>query len=293
MPDTFAVIAAGEMGAGIGKRLTERGARVLTSLKGRGSGSALRAQQAGMIPIDDDAELVAQATLILSVVPPGQAIALAERFAPALAKASHKPVYIDCNAVAPATAKRIGEVLAGTNCRYVDGGIVGPPPGPNMNPTLYVSGPFANDARKLSDYGLKVRPVEGGIGSASALKMSYAGITKGLQAIGAAMILGASRAGCAEALKQELSESQPQVLASLSRSLPRMFPKAYRWVAEMEEIAAFLGNDTASRDMYLGMARLYERIASGNAKESAAAQQELAALAEFCAPLPQAREKAS
>ena len=79
MADTIVVIAAGEMGAGIGKRLTERGARVLTSLKGRGGGSAARAKQAGMIDVEDDDALVAQADFILSVVPPGQALALAER----------------------------------------------------------------------------------------------------------------------------------------------------------------------------------------------------------------------
>ena len=88
MTDTIVVIAAGEMGAGIGKRLTERGARVLTSLKGRGAGSAARAKQAGMIDVDDDDELVAQADFILSVVPPGQAVALAERLKPALAQAA-------------------------------------------------------------------------------------------------------------------------------------------------------------------------------------------------------------
>ncbi len=88
MTDTIVVIAAGEMGAGIGKRLTERGARVLTSLKGRGGGSAARARDAGMTDIADDNELVADADFILSVVPPGQALALAERLKGPLVKAS-------------------------------------------------------------------------------------------------------------------------------------------------------------------------------------------------------------
>ena len=83
------------------------------------------------------------------------------------------------------------------------------------------------------------------------------------------MMLGATRAGCAEALAQELSESQPQLSAWLTRQVPRMFPKAYRWVAEMEEIADVPRQDTRrQRDMYAGIARLYERLAGGAATES-------------------------
>jgi L-threonate 2-dehydrogenase len=286
MADIVTVIAAGEMGAGIGKRLSERGARVLTSLKGRGAGSAQRAADARMIDVANDDELVAQSDFILSVVPPGQAVALAERFKAPLTRAARKPVYVDCNAIAPKTAKRIGELLAGTGARYVDGGIIGGPPAPNYSPGIYVSGPLANDARKLAAYGLNIRVVDGEIGAASALKMSYAGITKGVTAIGAAMLLGAVRAGCAEELKQELSESQPQLLQRFSRQVPLAFPKAYRWVAEMEEIAAFLGDDPAAREMFLGIARLYERIAEGEAKQSPQAEAELAALRNFCNTAP-------
>ncbi len=95
--------------------------------------------------------------------------------------------------------------------------------------------------------------------------MSYAGITKGFTAIGTAMMLGSMRAGSGDALRRELFESQPQLAAWLIRQVPRMFPKAYRWIAEMEEIAQFLGDDEACRDMYVAIAQLYERIAAGAA----------------------------
>jgi putative dehydrogenase len=287
MTDTIVVIAAGEMGAGIGKRLTERGARVLTSLTRRGAASAARARHAGMIDVADDAALVADADFILSVVPPGQAVALAERLKAPLGRAKRNPFYIDCNAVAPDSAKEIGEVLAGLPLRFVDGGIIGGPPQGSYSPALYVSGPAAIDAARLANYGLRVRPLDGPIGMASALKMSYGGLTKGFTAIGAAMMLGATRAGCAEAFVQELSESRPQDLAWLTRQVPGMFPKAYRWVAEMEEISDFLNDDPASHDVYRAIARLYERLASGQDGSSAAAAKELDALREFCAmPVP-------
>ncbi len=286
MADTIVVIAVGEMGAGIGKRLAERGARVLTSLKGRSSASAARAAQANMQDTATDDELV-QADFILSVVPPGEAVALAERLKWPLIRSTRKPVYVDCNAIAPKTARQIGDVLAATGCAYVDGGIIGGPPAGDYSPGIYVSGANANEVKRLSAYGLNIRVIDGDIGAASALKMSYAGITKGVTAIGAALLLGASRAGCAAELRQELSESQPQLLARFSRQVPAAFPKAYRWVAEMEEIAAFLGDDPASRDMFIGISKLYARIASGQDKTSAAAQIELESLLAFCTP-PQA-----
>ena len=109
--------------------------------------------------------------------------------------------------------------------------------------------------------------------AASALKMSYAGITKGTQAIGAAMMLAAMRAGSADALFGELSFSQKAMLAQFKQQLPMMPAKAYRWIAEMQEIAGFVGDDPAARELYQGAAHFYERMAedfSGEQKAVAA-----------------------
>jgi len=264
MPYTVAIIAPGEMGSAVGARLAERGVRVTTSLAGRSAASAARARGSRMVPVDGDDALVGEADLLLSIVPPGDAIGLATRLKPALGRVSRKPVYVDCNAVSPDTARAIGEVLAGIGCRYVDGGILGPPP-PQTNPAathIYVSGDAAAEVARLNDFGLSVRPLDGPIGAASALKMSYAGITKGLTALGAAMVLGAAQAGCAQALHSELAESQPQLLAWLTRQVPRMYAKAYRFVAEMEEISHFLGDGSPGGDIFEAYARLYTDIAA-------------------------------
>ena len=105
MSDLIAVIAPGEMGAGIGQRLRERGARVITSLAGRSAASGKRAERAGMAAVASDDEIV-KADIILSVVPPKDAAGLAQRLKPAIARAANKPIYVDCNAVAPQTAER-------------------------------------------------------------------------------------------------------------------------------------------------------------------------------------------
>ena len=167
-----------------------------------------------------------------------------------------------------------------TGATFVDGGIVGGPPRSGYSPKIYLSGEAAPRAAELTKYGLEMPIQPGPIGAASAMKMSYAGITKGFTALGAAMMLAASRAGTADDLKAELSSSQPALFGWLTRQVPNMYSKAYRWVAEMEEIAQFVGEDPAARKFYEGAAQLYERIAAdfeGDRKETAA-------LDAFCKP---------
>src|SRR3954463_9991897 len=208
MKSVIAVIAPGMMGAAVGGRLVERGLKVLTSLKGRSTDSAARARQAGLTDASDDE--IATADFVLSIVPPSEAQPLANRLAPALTASNSKPVYVDCNAVSPPTVERVATVIAPTGCPFVDAGIVGSPPKPKADdsPRFYASGPAATRFAVLKEYGLDVRLLEGPLSAASALKMSYAGITRGTQALGTAMMLAAARGGSADALLAEMQESQ-------------------------------------------------------------------------------------
>jgi len=277
MPPVVAVIAPGMMGSGVGGRLVQNGIEVRTSLAGRSEASVARARAAGMVDAPD--EQIAAVDIILSIVPPGDALGLAERLVPVLRAAARKPVYVDCNALNPGTVLRIARVIEETGTTFVDGGIIGGPPAPGSKGTrIYLSGAGAPLVAVLEQYGLEMPIQPGPIGAASAMKMSYAGITKGFTALGAAMMLAATRAGTAEDLKQELRASQPALFGWLTRSMPRMYSKAYRWVAEMEEIAQFVGEDPAGRQFYEAAARLYERIA----EDHEGANRETAALNEFC-----------
>jgi L-threonate 2-dehydrogenase len=260
MTPVVAVIAPGMMGAAVGKRLVDNGVKVLTSLKGRSAETATRAKAAGMAAAGD--EEIAAADFILSILPPGDAVALAERFQSALTASNAKPIYVDCNAINPKTVDRVAAVIAPTDCPFVDSGIIGSPPKPgDAGPRFYASGPAASRFATLRQYGLDVRVLDGAMSAASALKMSYAGITKGTQAIGAAMMLAATRAGSADALFAELSSSQKEMFSWFKRGLALMPPKAYRWVAEMHEIAGFVGEDPTAHELYEGAAHFYERIA--------------------------------
>jgi 3-hydroxyisobutyrate dehydrogenase-like beta-hydroxyacid dehydrogenase len=250
-----AILGVGSMGSAIGRALTQTGARVLTSLEGRSAASAARAREAGM----EDASLddLAACEFVLSIVPPAVAIDTAKRMAPALERASTPPLFIDCNAINPATVGEIAQTLEPTGAPFVDGAIIGMP----SSPKFYMSGPHARRTQPLADAGLAVRVLDGPVGAASALKMSYAGITKGLTALGSAMSLAAMRNGAGDALLAELAESQPALAAWLAGNVPRMPPKAYRWVAEMEEIAQFIGDEFAEHRIYEGAAGLYARLA--------------------------------
>jgi L-threonate 2-dehydrogenase len=267
-----AIIAQGMMGAGVGRRLHESGAEVRTLLAGRSTGSARRAEAAGMRPAADERALLAGADFFLSILPPGEAESLARRLTPTLKALDDKPVYVDCNAVSPQTALRVAAIVAPTGADFVDAGIIGGPPRPGYSPTIYASGATARQTAVLRDWGIDWRVIDGPIGAASGLKMSYAGITKGTTAIASAMLLGAARFGCGEALIAELAESQPEMLDRFRNGIPRMYDKAYRWVAEMEEISTFLEANPPSRDIYAAIARLYSHLAAAEAEAERGAE---------------------
>jgi 3-hydroxyisobutyrate dehydrogenase-like beta-hydroxyacid dehydrogenase len=249
------------MGSGVGARLAAHGCRVLTSLAGRSASSRERAEAAGMADASD--VKIAAADMILSIVPPADALGLAERLAPAIAVAASKPLYVDCNAVSPQTATGIAALVEGAGARFVDAGIVGMAPRPGYTPVIYASGREAPGFAALNDHGLDIRTMDGPVGQASALKMCYAGLTKGLHAVGVAVIRGAIEAGIDETYLAELGASQPMLLDYFVRRTPQALPKTYRWVAEMQEIGDFLGGP--GKAIYDGAAALFEDMAHDHA----------------------------
>ncbi|KAG2358932.1 6-phosphogluconate dehydrogenase C-terminal domain-like protein [Suillus spraguei] len=229
----LAVISAGVMGAAVAKRLTSFGCTVYTNLEGRSEATRKRAQDAGMIELSVN-ELVLKSDWILSILPPRDALSFAEKIQEVAARSAlpSPRTFVDCNAVR-------------TNVGFVDASIIGWPPKDDYNPTFYAI------------------PLKGecvGVGDASALKMSHAGISKGTAGLYTTMVLAAhaSSPATADALMRELQISQPILLDRLVNDVPPMIPKAYRWIREMEEIADFVGGSEG--DVYRGIAKVYERV---------------------------------
>jgi len=273
MTPKIAILAPGIMGAAIAARMVSRGVRVSTLLSGRSEQTVERAKLAGMLAVDEGD--IADVDILLSIVPPAEAMALARQLAPVLSAAARKPVYVDCNAINPESAALVAAVIEPTGCPFVDGSLIGMPPREGYEgPTLFVSGLEANRVVSLTQCGLNVRKLNGPVGAASALKMCYGGITKGLIAIGSAMMLAAVRAGADRALLDEMGRSQSGLLAGFSRSIPDMFTKSARWVPEMREVSAMLGPERPEGEMFEAIARLYERLANDERE----ARQEIAML---------------
>lgn len=262
---TVAIVGAGEMGAAVGRRLREAGARVMTSLASRSADSVARVRDAGLEVVNDEDTLVRDANFVLSIVPPGVAVEVAERLRGPLAHAHAKPAFVECNAISPATCRRIHDLLGAST--FIDAGIIGGPPvagtqDPAKGPRFYASGADARMLTRLAAFGLDIAVLDGPVGAASGLKLSYAGLTKGFTALCATMLGAAEREGLADALRGELARSQPSFLARLDRAVPAMRPKAYRWVAEMHQIAEFVGAPEDGATIYEGAALLYQRIAN-------------------------------
>ncbi len=275
MNPTVAVVAQGAMGSGVAGRLVERGMHVVTSLAGRSEASAKRAKAAGMIAVSD--QECAQADYFLAILPPSEALSLATKMAALIGPSNKKPIYVDCNAVSPESKIAIGNVILKSGAPFIDVGIIGLPPTPTSSPWLHASGPEAASLATLNDFGVNVNVIDGPVGAASALKMAYAGVTKGVTALGAMMMLAAHRAGVLEGMRGEFERSQPALLPWFQRAIPAMYSKAYRFNGEMDEIAEYVSEDPAARKMFEAISEFYTRFAA----DYAGPQEETAALSAF------------
>lgn len=260
------VISMGEMGARIARRLTDNGARVVTSLEGRSEASRKRAEWA-KAEVFSDAEMVQQSEVILSIVPPSVALSTAIHIMPLIKQFGGKKVYIDCNAIAPETLTAMADEFVVQGLLFGDASIIGSSPKPGTaGPRLYMSGNIDQEALLLRSFGIDARVLSDSLGEASALKMAYAGITKGFQALGTSMAIGAANHGVTTGLVAELQASQPALYGILARQLPSMYSKAYRWDGEMNEIAKFLQPEAGAVTMLEGASELYRHVAEENLK---------------------------
>jgi L-threonate 2-dehydrogenase len=246
---TIGIISPGDMGHAIGAVLVQHGLHVLTNLQGRSARTVALARQAGITDVSDDETLVREADMLLSVLVPAQAYAFAERIAVAMCATGSTPLFADCNAISPRTVRSIERLLREVGAEVVDVGIIGAPLRAGRAETrLYASGPGAQRLAILGEYGLDVRVIGPQVGRASGLKMCYASLTKGLNALAIQALAAGEVLGLSETLIGELRESQAELLGWFERQVPRMPPKAYRWVGEMGEIAYLRRPGTAAPD---------------------------------------------
>ena len=260
--DTVAIQSPGDMGAGVGRELIARGFRALTCLAGRSERSRRLAEAAGLELADSLDALVESADLVLSILPPAAAEGFADEAAEALRRTGARPAFADCNAIAPATARRIAARIAGAGAVFIDAGIVGAAPGRSGLPTrFYCSGPDTSALEALDGPNLSVRRLGDEVGQASAMKMVYAAVTKGAFTLHTAALTAARVYGLSEPFHAELAESRPAEFEAMNRMVPRLPLDAARWVGEMHEISETFAAAGLPGEFHRGAARVFELLA--------------------------------
>ncbi len=244
----------GEMGAAVGQCLTGRGLQVLWASDGRSPQTADRAAAAGLTDVSTAAKVAAQADVIVSVCPPHAALDTA------WAVQGFGGVYLDANAMSPDTAREVASLITGGGGRYVDGGIVGPPRAEAGSTRLYLSGEHAAAVAALfAGSPLEARIARGGTVAASAVKMAYAAWTKGTAALLLAARALAQAEGVEDTLVAEWALSQPGLAARSQSAATAAAAKGWRWVAELEEIAATMAGAGLPDGFHQAAAEIYRR----------------------------------
>ena len=260
MSDTIAILSPGEMGHAVGRVLVNHGYRVITSLAGRSRRTAGLSTEAGIEDVGSLDRLVDQADTILSIMPSIDAPVVAAEIANRISRRDTPLLFVDCNAIAPQTARGIEGTITDAGGIIVDVGIIGGPPTDTYQPRLYASGPQVDRFLPLKASGLDIRPIGTEIGQASGMKMCYAALTKGLSALGTEIMVAAAKLDLIDSLHEELRGSQAALFNWLDKGIPGMPPKSRRWVSEMKEIAATLGHLDLSSGYHLAAADLYRRV---------------------------------
>ena len=253
---TVAILSPGDMGHAVGRTLGEHGIRVISCLKGRSERTRILAERGNIQEVPTLEEMVAQADLVLSILVPSEAVAVAHEVADALRTNGASTPFADCNAISPQTTLRMRDVITEASGTYIDGSIIGGPPGGGPPPRFYVSWPHAAIMTELDGKGIAVRAIGDAIGRASGIKMCYAALTKGTSALHAT----AEALGLSAELREELEYSQGATYERMRASIPGLPAKAFRWIGEMEEIAATFEHIGVTPGFHEGAAEVFRLL---------------------------------
>ncbi len=258
---TIALLGTGDMGHAVGRELGRHGHDVVTCLAGRSARTRRLAAAAGIADVGDLEALMGAADLVLSILPPAQALEAAAAAAAAMARCGAAPPYVDCNAVSPARAREVGDAVARAGAPFIDAGVIGRAPGKGDVPRFYVSGPDTGPMEALDGKGIAVKALGPEVGRASGLKMCYAALTKGTFTLHTAVLVAAEALGLSSELGAELRFSQREAYARMEAMVPWLPADAARWIGEMEEIAATFAAAGVTPGFHEGAAEIFRLLA--------------------------------
>ena len=259
--NTVGLLSPGDMGSNVGRALSENGFEVITSLESRSDRTKELAQIAGIEDAGSMEEMVERSDIVLSILVPEAAVGVAREVAEIISDTGKPLPFADCNPVAPATAHEMAEIIDSAGGKYIDAGIIGGPPGRGAPPRFYASGPHEAILAQLDGRGISVPTMGGDVGRASAIKMCFASLSKGTASLHASALIAAENLGILDEFINELDSSQQRVLSGM-QGVNSLGAKAFRWIEEMEQIAATFAAAGATPLMHKGAADMFRLVAS-------------------------------
>lgn len=256
--EKIGIIHPGQMGISVAATIKNSGYEVYWISKGRSLATFQRAESQELVDLNDLDEMCKSCDAIISVCPPNAAETVAKQ----VLDSGFKGMYLDCNAIAPQRAVRIGNTMTDGGINFVDGGIVG---GPAWNPGttwLYLSGVDAEIAADLFRAGpLETEVIGIDTGKASALKMCYAAYTKGTTALISAILAASEGFGVRENLEKQWARDGEGFVEQAHQRARRVTKKAWRFEGEMYEIASTFENAGLPGGFHNAAADVYRRLA--------------------------------
>lgn len=237
---TIGILYPGDMGHSVARVLLEDGFTVVTTLVGRSERTRRLCTSTAITVLDSMTAVVAQADAVFSIIPPTAAKIVAADFSAAVQRTGHRPLFIDANAISPMTAQEVGEIVAHVDCPYLDACIVGPARDVRGRCTFYVSGPQAQMFAEHLGKSLRTHVLGDRLGQASAFKMVFSGLNKGLVALLYELTVAAHDFGVLDELLHRYTALLPGVMQALEWLVPTYPMHAARRADEMGELAETL-----------------------------------------------------
>lgn len=237
---TIGILYPGDMGHNVARVLLEDGFTVVTTLVGRSERTRRLCEGTAIMVLGSLVQVVEQADIVVSIVPPAAAKAVAADFAAVAKQAGRKPLYVDANAISPMTTQEVGAIVAQTRTPYLDACIIGPARDVRGRCTFYVSGPDGRRFEEQVGKSIRTQVLGDRIGQASAFKIAFSGLNKGL----AALLFELTTAGKAFGFLDELLRTYTALLPGVMQALEWLVPTyplhSARRADEMAELAEML-----------------------------------------------------
>lgn len=257
---TIGIMSPGDMGHTVAGVLVEKGHRVVTVLAGRSELTRTRVARAGMEDVADLTALVTESDFIFSILPPELAVDFAADIAAAITASGAQAIFVECNAISPDTTLAIEAILKDAGATMINAGIVGPPPGHGPMTNIYASGADVDLLSFIDGEGIKFMPMDGDITKASAIKMCYAGLTKGMMTLYTSVLVTAELLGISEELQSEIADTQKFHWEAMNKRVSMYACDAGRWAGEMDQISETFGSAGITPNLHKGAADIFRLL---------------------------------